>query len=274
MMNSDKKEQDIQLSCERHNDWILTKHRASFTPVVVSRKARRNYPQEKSTISHPWMAVATGCYISHQQKKWLVTADHVITKLEKEHKSAPIYVQSDEKLIELAAGFRQIKVVRFSQDDVVVIALEDAENFGDVEWIEHRDVIHAPTSHQFRVGMYGYLRKHHKSISGPIDIVQFLTRVLEPEQQGGDNQVYIDFDRRAFAGDVDDGNLVPQPDGFSGGPVFGLGTVRELMDGKSRKLRFCGMLIEQSDVSDQAVYVDAAYLFRCVECADQTLFRQ
>lgn len=270
-INSELTSLVLQQACDATNDWLIKEHSSSFTPIIISRKARRNYSQEKSIETHPWMTIATGCYLRFEDRYWLVTANHVIDKLEKEHNRAPIYGQNGQKLIELFNDSVQFNIVRFSSEDVAVIRLENIVDFDHVRWIEPGHIIHAPSAQQFRVGLYGYLRKRHKSVSNSVDIVQYLTRVCEPNKYHGSHQVCVDFDRRAFEGDVTDRTFVPQPDGLSGGPVFGLGTVNELAMNTAHQLRFCGMLIEQSDRCDRGVFVDANYLFRCITCAAQEL---
>ncbi len=252
----------------------LNQHINAFSPILISRKARRNYLQEKPIDSHPYMSIGTGIYLSCAEHRWLITANHVVGIIQNELQSAPIYVRSGSEIVQLFQDRDQIPICRFEYEDLAVIPLSmDSHcNYSDAMFIHVQQSPKFDYAKQFRIGVYGYLNKDHKSISEEINPRQFLSKVGSMKEKETRQLVSLEFNRKSFEGDVADQNFVPQPNGLSGGPVFGLGTVNQIQTNPQQTGTFCGLVGSQNDKGRRsyASFVPRELLANCLSSATET----
>jgi len=230
-------------------DRTLSKYQDSFTPILLSRKARNNYLLEEPVKTHPFMSTGTGIFVRHQSKPWLITACHVINKIERDHDSAPIYLRSGDNIEPLFRDSDRIEIIRMPDEDVAAIPLfkDYSLDYSGSTFIDLDQVPMVVCHNQLRIGAYGYLNKMHKSVGKVVNPSRYLSRVGTKTNHATPSQVFLEFDRREFEGDVIDRNFVPEPNGLSGGPVFAVGTAHEIQNNSSQVGTFCGLFITQSD---------------------------
>jgi len=145
----------------------------SNTNVIVSDQIRsvsdrtlRNYQDsfEKPIETHPFMSTGTGIFVKHQSKPWLITANHVISKIARDYDSAPMYVRSGDAIEPLFRNSDRIEIVRMSDEDVAAIPLfEDrGADYSGSTFIDLDQVPNVVYPDQLRIGAYGYANKTHK----------------------------------------------------------------------------------------------------------------
>lgn len=249
MLKEETRNQKVERQLKEVSECTLEEYSKAFTPILISRKARKNYIQEKLIDSHPYMSIGTGIYLNFAGHRWLVTANHIIVKIENELQSAPVYVRSGNDVVPLFHDMSTIPMCRFPEEDVAVIPLyKDSHcDYSDAQFIEVKNSSKFDYAEQFRIGIYGYLNKGHKTISEQIDPSQFLSKVGLLKEKETHQRVFLEFDRKNFQGDVTDQNYVPQPNGLSGGPVFGLGSVHQIQSSRLQAGVFCGLFVSQTD---------------------------
>ena len=152
-------------------------------------------------------------------------------------------------MIELFPESDRIPFVAAEGMDLVAVELSRLEN-PETEYLEYLDLENQidenPQSH-FRIQVGGYIRKENKSISDTVHPARYLTRVTARKSVSDQALIELDFDREAFEGDTQAGNVVKRPDGLSGGPAFGLGNLELAVDVSHRKHWFSGILLCQAD---------------------------
>jgi len=247
----------------------LRKYQEAFTPILISRKARKNYRHEEPIASHPFMSTGTGIFVIYKSKKWLITANHVISNIENDHHSAPIYVRNGGAIEPLFRDSEKMAIIRMAKEDVAVIPLflDAGTDYTKSLFLNLDQIPTTRFSEQFRIGVYGYLKKLHTSVGGEIIPSQYLSKIGSKSDAITASRVHTEFNRRAFEGDVIDKNFVPEPDGLSGGPVFALGTAHEIQSNSNQIGDFCGLFITQSDAGKHgdASFVPLECLKDCIE---------
>jgi len=234
---------------KNNSEWILSKYLNSFTPVLISRHARKNYRQEKPIETHPFMAHGSGTFVCYKNQRWLITALHVIDTLRAQYGCAPIYILNGLRPVELHPDRDNLLLYSHREYDLALIPLSESNqpNLRDATFIPINESQLDDTEEHFRIGLCGYLRKTHKSISDRMTPSFSWARITHREHASKQNRLILDYDRTEFEGSNKEGDTIPQPDGLSGGPAFASGDPRIRKLESDWKLNFKGILLEQHD---------------------------
>ena len=160
-------------------------------------------------------------------------------------------------VVQLYEGVGSFRICQVKNYDLALIPLSEDNtcSYDKVTWLTENDFYTGKYGNEFWVGVYGFLKKKHKVVSNAADLSQFVTKVSEVEG----HRVNLKFDRRKFEGHSVDSNIIPQPNGASGGPVFGFGNLEDIAQRSRWKVWFCGIFIEQKDkgAASSAVFVSS-----------------
>lgn len=250
--------ESLSRQTKEKSDWVLDSYKHAITPILISRNVRKNYRHEPNIETHPYMIVGTGTYIIFGGRRWLVTANHVVERvLEDTFHSAPPYVLNGNTVVQLYESIGSFRIYPVKNYDLALIPLsEDSScNYDKVTWLTENDFYTGNYANELWVVVYGFLKKKHTAVSNVADLSQLVTKVSEVNG----HRVSLKFDRKKFEGHSVDSNIIPQPDGASGGPVFGLGNLEHIAQRSQWKAWFCGIFIEQKDkgAASSAVFVNS-----------------
>jgi len=273
----DIEEQILSTQLKEVSERTLRANVDAFTPILISRKTRKNYPHEERLDTHPFMSIGTGIFITYKDCRWFATAKHVIDNLRNEHFCAPIYLRMNSRITMLCEKATAVNFVECDKEDIALVCLTEIDNpsidFDNMKFIDIDNLAEKRAEDSLRVGIYGYLRKFQKSVGNEINPSQYLTRVGAMDATLDSPVVELEFNRRKFEGDVIDNNIVPQPNGLSGGPVFALGSVHDIAKCDSHIGVFCGLFQTQSDkgANGKATYARLRTIKACMTDASDKL---